>query len=221
MWHILKAELSYKKYLLMTAFGSTFVFSIIMENNTEASQWLSWLPFYFVASYFITLVQKEKRDRLYMLLPVSVKEIGRARIALFYILYAAIALFWLPGFLSTYNLLVEHDSWVFFTTSVFILAVFVASFVFIDIVNTRIKKFRNTFFIAVAGYAVLVVLLFVFFVSYQDEQNVPVLVAILLKYPVIPFVSLLPLPVLFYSAVKIFSLRQSYMGGKKAKCGWC
>jgi len=99
MWRLLKADLSYYKFALLIGFGvcvlvtvASFVWNWGDFNTPIANS---------AFSYLITIgiigsdADKDKRDRLFMLQPLSLREIAHGRMLLIVLFQFSILLLWL------------------------------------------------------------------------------------------------------------------------------
>jgi len=99
MWRLMKAELSYYKFALLLGFGVCVLVAVAswIWNWGDLNTPIANSAF----SYFITIAiigsdaDKEKRDRLYSLLPLSLREIAHGRMLLAVLFQISIFLLWL------------------------------------------------------------------------------------------------------------------------------
>lgn len=92
MWQILKAELSYNRLYL--AFGYLFTIGIWVAYLFDAAGVLFLFggPAFFLLLALFSRAQKEKRERLHGMLPIAIKQRGRAGLWLYAGLFNAFTL---------------------------------------------------------------------------------------------------------------------------------
>ena len=112
MWQLLKAELNYSKSILIIAYGSVLLIGILLIVGPQLFlvpeiplvrkiRVLLWIILFFTWIAFVVCfigiaAGKEKRNRLYLKSPVSVRQIGMVRIfIILFIWIGFVALFFL------------------------------------------------------------------------------------------------------------------------------
>jgi hypothetical protein len=179
-------------------------------SSIDKLNWLPWLPLFIVFIALNGTIQKEKRYRFLSQLPVKRTHVAFSRITLLYLVYFGIAIFWFPPFMKAYSFFEQEDAWASFASSVMLIVVFAATLVFQDIKHCRKGWLRN-FWIFVAGYTALIVLLFYIVIKYADQPGAPALFRFISDYPVIPIVAVLPIPLLYFVSIATFVRRKSYL----------
>ena len=91
MWRIIKTELSYNKLLismmLILSFAANFLY---VKYTGREINYITWLFGYLIVLLMITWMNKEKRERLNALLPVSTNILGMSRALLILIPFAGV-----------------------------------------------------------------------------------------------------------------------------------
>ena len=119
MWKLIKAELSYFRYSIFTAFVIAFLFLLIMlitgdiANLTFSYLLLGVMVYMFLlARWGHYMVYKENLERMYAQLPLSMRTIGLARIASGWILWLGfLCMFAIPFILFPKSLNSNFSIW--------------------------------------------------------------------------------------------------------------
>lgn len=218
MWFLLKAEIHYNRYLLLIAFAAMVAIGVLGVSALENMEWMVWLPFFLIFENLNKTYLKEKRSRLIATLPVPVRQLGSTRIALQYLIFFSVAMLWYPFFYQSGHPADSNDAWLLIATGLMVINVFSAAIIKQDLRAAQ-QKWRRRFWYCVAGYVALLVALFSLVIVYRDHAEVPAWIAWITAYPVIPIVTLLPVPVLYFVAIRSYSHRQTYLEEGTKSCG--
>ncbi|MCG8608489.1 hypothetical protein MJD09_26310 [bacterium] len=94
MWHILRAEISYNKAVLIGMILANFGLILLPELYVgELDVDAMWIPYLIGAYAFFANMKKEKRDRLFATLPSNRRSAGATRVALPLLLHLPLAVF--------------------------------------------------------------------------------------------------------------------------------
>ena len=106
-------------------------------------------------------------------------------------------------------------AWTMLLSNTLLLFAYALSLMVVDLKAIGNRKYHIIFWASIAGYALVMVALVTASVIYDDKENIPYLVALLLQKPILPvLLGLLPIPILFYLSVAVFVRRKSYMACK-------
>ena len=98
MWQVLKAECEYNKGIVLTAYSLTSLTLIICWQLEVGGVYLlsaaTTIIFFFSIPIMGSRSDKEKRDRLYVGLPVSLKQISANRLLFMILFQAGIFFIW-------------------------------------------------------------------------------------------------------------------------------
>jgi magnesium-transporting ATPase (P-type) len=217
MWQIIKAELIYHKIVLIFGSITVLLFANAAKFGFEEFDLSEWAWMVFLAAYAVIqlLTQKEKREHYFARLPLPIKTIGLARISLLYLIFFGLLLLGFPDEMAWENLTRDLRAWTILLGNTLLLIAYALSLIVVDLNAIGNRKYRRIFWASIAGYALLMTTLVTVSVAYDDKENIPDLVALLLQKPILPILlSLLPIPILFYLSVAVFERRKSYMTSK-------
>ena len=127
MWKMLKAEFEYSKGIILTAYLLTFLTLIICWQLEVGGVYLlsaaTTIIFFFSIPIMGSRSDKEKRDRFYVGLPVTLKQISVNRLLFMILFQAGIFFIWgIIFFLDHFG----HDNqaiWTMITTSAFVIII--------------------------------------------------------------------------------------------------
>jgi len=152
MWRILKAEYTYNNYTVITAFSLVMIISIIflmwggdqLAKSVPAYRSVLVAAVMIVWMYRMMQLQKEKRDRIHILLPIPIGKISAPRV-LFIILFWASILF----LFIICNLIIQNPAdfspllWRMCSLSGFVLLVNAVPFIQRDFIYTFLQKYQK------------------------------------------------------------------------------
>lgn len=218
MWKLFKAEFSYHRIAITTAyaFGVLFLLATALSGLLQRldSPMATWSLMSVVTTGYIFLLiyvgnydETEKRERLHALLPIPQRKLGVARLALLLLFQAGFAAIWLFGVMAAgkgrdlaylYYLLSSNA---FFFLMVALIALY------LDLGHFGSKKYRRIY----AGLLALLVILIAGLTS--AGKIIP-----LLKYTFEPYTTpagaaifVLLAAGLFWLNVVVFTRRKSYL----------
>ena len=142
MWQILKAEFRYNANILVPSyFIITFISmtGVFLGLDPDSFSTVSWMVYIFAFTVMVHKVQKEKRERFYTGLPVTLARIGMTRLLLLIIIYSTLSILWLFPYFIEYS--VFHDKkllWSFLAGNFLILNSLIFAIILYDL------KFGNS-----------------------------------------------------------------------------
>ncbi|MFQ5628896.1 MAG: hypothetical protein ACE5I1_09055 [bacterium] len=217
MWQILKAEISYHKFILLVAFAVLMVFFVVSISDDEQLKWRSWLP-QMIFIFTMSSAQKGKRQRLFILLPIPIAKVAFARIMFLYLVFLSMSMFWMPQLFSQYDILQDKSAWVIIAAGTLLLFAYAFVFIVHDLKSIQEKSYRMAAIVLAIGYSALLALMFALVLAYQDSAQVPYVIALLQDLPIILAWCILPIPLLFFTSSATFIRRKSYLDGRTV-CG--
>ena len=146
MWQVLKAEFEYNKGIVLTAYSLTsltLIACLLWEvGGVYFLSSINVIIFFFCRPIMGSRSDKEKRDRLYVVLPVTLKRTSMNRI-LFTVLFQA-GIFCIWGLLFFFDHF-GHDNqaiWTMITTSAFVIMVMAFFALYHDFGYFQTGKYR-------------------------------------------------------------------------------
>ncbi len=214
MWRILKAEFRYNakilvpSYFIMT-FMSMIGFFLGLEHGSFST--VAWIVYYFAFSILAYKIQKEKRERLYTGLPVTLAKIGVTRLLLLLLVYSSLTLLWIFPYFMEYSIFHDRQLWSLIAGNFLILSSLMFAIILYDLKFCSGKNYRVIFLFSVACYFALLILI-VIVKGLLAEQPVQQIAAPILNWPILTIVCFIPIPVSIYLSVMFFTKRTSFLG---------
>jgi len=204
MWRILKAELSYNKLMLFIAYGLV----IFLKFGTIYQEIISSLIIAFISIGIMgSESDKERRERLHVLLPIPIRKISFARLLFLIIFQSVMFILWMTT--SAFET-VENNQlviWIMLTANALFLILINLLIIYTDLGFYLNKSWRYIFwgivFLLVPVSAWLVYNGHLLLFLRGDAQTS----SIILETLVYNFICL----GFFYSSYKIFIARKSYL----------
>ena len=218
MWQIMKAEIHYNRWMLLVSLAAMVLISVLGVSTIEHMDWMIWLPFFMIFENLNKTHRREKRNRQVVHLPLPLKKIGTTRITLLYLIYFCGGLIWLPMLMQSEHVSEPNDAWVMIAAGMMVLNVFTASTIKQNL-NVSHRRWRMWFWYGAFAYAALLIGLFSVVLTYQGDTYAPALVKALTDYSIIPIVTFLPVPVLYFVAIFSYNNRHSYLDERTGLCG--
>jgi len=217
MWQILKAEFRYNanilvpSYFILTFISMTGVF---LGLDPDSFSTVSWMVYIFAFTVMVHKLQKEKRERFYTGLPVTLARIGMTRLLLLIIIYSTLSILWLFPYFMEYSIFNDKKLWAVLAGNFLILSSLVFAIILYDLKFYPGKKYQVIFLFSVACYFALVIMLAVAKGIWADKKQVPEIASLILKWPVSTVICFSPIPVSLYLSVIFFTKRTSFLDKK-------
>jgi len=215
MWRILKAEFNYNANILVLSYLVIiimFMIGTLLELEPGSFSTVSWIVYYFAFSILAYKMQKEKRERLYAGLPVTLARIGVTRLLLLLIVYSSLTMPWLFPYFMEYSILHDRHLWTVLASNFLILSSLMFAISFHDLKFCPVKKYRFILISAVAFYFVSAIFLVVVKGLFADKNQVGDFASIILNWPIFTILCFIPIPVSIYPSVVFFTKRTSFLG---------
>ncbi len=127
MWQVLKAEFAYNKRIVLIAYLFTLLILLAWRRSEAADLYLlsaATTVIFFVAIAIMTSkIDKEKRDRLYVMLPVTLRQVSAIRLLFVVLFQAGIFFFWGVIFFLDHLGPDNQAVWTMITTSAFVIII--------------------------------------------------------------------------------------------------
>ena len=206
MWRILKSEFRYNSTILVPSYFIMTFMSIIGFSS------VSWMVYIFVFTALANRIQKEKRERFYTGLPVTLAQIGVTRLLLLLIIYLTLTIIWLFPYFIEYS--VFHDKkllWSFLAGNFLILNSLIFAIILYDLKFQSGKNYQVIFLFSVACYFALVILLVIVKGLLVENPQVQQIASPIFNWPILTIVCFIPIPVSIYLSVMFFTKRTSFL----------
>ena len=204
MWQILKADLSYNKFGFLIAYALALIIHFGGFYPQIAS---STIIFFITIGIMGSASDKEKRNRLYSLLPIPIKQLAFVRLAFVIVFQLGFVVILVNHFLSTYFGKDNSAFWSILVANGFILSWINVFIIYSELGFFNKKKYRLTFLGIIAVVLILIALMLylgylrTFFVISTEIRKTPIDALIL---NVICFC-------MFYISYVLFIRRKSYL----------
>ncbi len=211
MWRILKAEFRYNaKILVPSYFIITFMsmIGIFLGQDPDSFSTVSWMVYLFAFTALANRIQKEKRERFYTGLPVTLAKIGMTRLLLLLIIYSSLTIIWLFPYFIEYNIFHDKKLWAVFAGNFLILSSLMFAIILHDLKFCFGKNYQVIFLFSVAGYFALVILIVIVKGLLAEKQQIA---SPFLNWPILTIVCFIPIPVSIYLSVIFFTKRTSFL----------
>ena len=215
MWQILKAEFRYNANILVPSYFIITFMSMIgsfLGVDPDSFSTVSWMVYIFAFAALANKVQKEKRERFYIGLPVTLAKIGVTRLLLLLIVYSSLSLLWLFTFFMEYSIFHEEKLWVFLASNFLVLNSLMFALICHDLRFYPVKKYRAIFLSSIALYFVLLMSLVIFIALAGTKE----FASMFFSWPIFA-ICFIPTPISIYLIVVCFTKRTSFLD--KGTCG--
>jgi hypothetical protein len=220
MWAIIKAELKYYRLTLAITFIlilNFFLTSLLLDSGDVFGFMVYTIVLMMVAMIVIgTQEDREKRDRMTTLLPVSIKQVAFGRILFILLFQGSLFALWLIVYLARHLFEDAGAIWSVFSMTAYILSLFLFFIIYHDLkffenITYRIIFFITLFLLLIFFYIPQLNIGLVTAIQTSSPNMIGILVKILYSEVGRTFWSNLIMAGLIYTSYDIFIERKSYL----------